>query len=1359
MSDRLEFQVTFWGFYHEKDTEGEDVYNIQAFGRTEDDKSVYVKITGFTPFFYVKCSNSWNERCCEKFIESLKEKVYRRYATSTNDEVDYSEALIGYNLVNKHDFHNFCKERLRKFVMLIFKSYTGMNTFSRAFNSRVKCNTVSDSPKLYQRYESNIEPHIRFLHMNELSSCGWLSIDQQSLENVSELSSCDISCVVNWRDVKPSDNDNRMAQLKILGYDIECNSCDHNFPQACRPDDAIIQIGLTVYKYGGLTPTYQCLISLKKCAAIPGVKVLNCKTERTLILTFAKKVREICPDIMVGYNNFGFDDKYIYERINFIDNEEAKKRGIPVEKLPKRLLDEFLLELGKVNNRYLIEKEGLKSSLTIFDVKKLSSSALGDNIFEFFNIPGIVSIDMLKVIQRDHKLVSYRLDSVAANFITEKVINVDVLEQINDEVILIIHSSSTKALDIGSYIQLMVDDSFAPSPMIEHGKYEVLDITDIKTGETTCKGIKVSMPSTHYEELKRIQSNKLLKLFWTFAKDDMHHTTLHKFYQEGVPRNLAQIGKYCIKDCQLVALLLAKLEIIVNSVGMAKVCHVPLSYLFLRGQGVKIYSLVSKECRLKNYLIPVIYRPRDENPDDVSYEGAHVITPRPDIYISPIVVLDYSSLYPKSMCERNLSPECFVNDPMYDNLPGYRYHDIWITVKDAKGNVCYNDDGTVTQQHYRFAQKMIKDNEGNEIPQYGILPAILTKLLSARSAVNELLGKEKDQFLKLIWNSLQLAYKITANSLYGQTGARTSPIFFLPIAASTTCIGRERLCFARKIVEENFKGSEIVYGDSVTGDTPIILMNPSNGEISITPIDSLANEWKPYMGEKEQCDQVMYHVWTHNGWASIKRVIRHKTHKRIYRVRTSHGVVDVTEDHSLIANDLTLIKTSMCKEGQKLLHHYPSNLSGNCILPEINEITLSDVINCPKEIQYKFLQNYLGDNFSEYTSKSKLESAILYFLLRNLGFDVKLQTDTNDSDCIMFLIESNVFGKKDKKIKSIEQIRSKTNEYVYDLETEADTFLAGVGEIIVKNTDSIFINFHLKDADGNDASDKAALSTSIELAQQAAKLINSRLPKPQGIVYEKTYHPFILITRKKYVGIMYLSDPIKGFLKSMGIVLKRRDNAPIVKIIVGHLINCILNDRNIPKALQETRTILTDLMQGKYSLDKFIISKNLKASYKNPNGVAHKVLADRMAARDPGNKPQVGDRIPFVYIVKKEPRKGQKRMLGNYIEHPDYVKEHNIQIDYLYYLEHQIKTPVYQILELIMPQKKVDKLFYKYSSMEVGKRVGRRDIRQLLAIEEKKNSNNIESKKVVENKKKAINTVSVTYTKGNIDQWLRGNNK
>ena len=1203
--NNLEFQICEWNTYHEIDEENEEKYVIQLFGRTEDDKDVCLKVCGFTPYFYVEVPQSWGLDQVDKFVDGLRNRVSWRSKNNPKTSYDPSKSLLDYVVVNKHKFYGFTNERRYPFLMLIFKSHTAMREFSSALASPISIKNLTDNPTIFQRYEANIEPHIRFMHINNLSSCGWVNIDLDKAIHNKEYSDCDHTYFVDWRNVKPAENDNRIAPLKIMGYDIECISCDENFPQAERADDKIIQIGITMYRYGSMKCYEEHILTLKQCAPMKGVNVECYETEKALLRAFALKIREIRPDVWTGYNNFGFDDNYIYDRVRRIDIARALRKGKRIHELKNKFLDEFMLILGKVNNDYLIQVEGLKTSLTTFNNQKLSSSALGDNILKFFMIPGILSVDMMKVIQRDHKLLGYKLDNVSANFITQKAEKIVEEDDNGDKLNISIYTESTKALDVDSYIQIMVDDSYSASPMCEGAKYHVKAIDTVvetrvndKTGEEekfVYQCIRTEINKKDVEELRRVLLDPLLKVSWTFAKDDMHHTTINKHFASGDPDKIAQIAKYCLKDCKLVNLLMAKLEIIVSSSGMAKVCNVPLSYLFRRGQGVKIFSLVSKKCREKNYLIPVL-RKKDSDAtgdDDDSYEGATVITPKPAVYLSPIAVLDYSSLYPNSMRECNLSQECYVFDKAYDNRPGYIYHDIFIIKKDKKGRILRNLDNSPMKEHHRFCQKVITqedvdrelaeiyskiDSDFNnkvnsiktskylskefsdvlvnkftiecdeeiekiettpdisskkmekmiesvkkklklkkesldvseknikmndelrkelidivtfeannkkiieknshfnivdgKIVKYGILPEILTELLNKRKATNKQLAVEKDPFLRAILNSLQLAYKVTANSLYGQTGAPTSPIFFVAIAACTTAIGRKRLHFAKDIVEKNHPGAEVIYGD----------------------------------------------------------------------------------------------------------------------------------------------------------------------------------------------------------------------------------------------TDSIFVNFHFKDENGNELTNREARMKTIAAGTKMAKLINSLVPKPQSIVYEKTFHPFILVSKKKYVGLKYMSNPDKYVVASMGIVLKRRDNATIVKIVVGGIIDHILKNHDINAAVDYTISVIEKLMNGLYPIDKFIISKTLRSYYAKPKTIAHKVLADRMAIRDPGNKPQTSDRIPFVYVITKHSIKSKNKtkvLQGDLIEHPDYVIKNNLKIDYLYYLEHQIINPASQILELMISAKQVENIFKKFIINEENKRMGR----------------------------------------------------
>ena len=113
--------------------------------------------------------------------------------------------------------------------------------------------------------------------------------------------------------------------------------------------------------------------------------------------------------------------------------------------------------------------------------------------------------------------------------------------------------------------------------------------------------------------------------------------------QKEGPKERAIIAKYCIKDCALLIDLMDKLNILSGNIGMANVCSVPLSYIILRGQGIKITSLVSKECIAENYTL----RELPKASSDGSYEGAIVLPPKKGLYLdTPVSVLDYASLYP-----------------------------------------------------------------------------------------------------------------------------------------------------------------------------------------------------------------------------------------------------------------------------------------------------------------------------------------------------------------------------------------------------------------------------------------------------------------------------------------------------------------------------------------------------------------------------------------------------------------------------------------------------------------------------------------------------------------------------------------
>jgi len=219
-------------------------------------------------------------------------------------------------------------------------------------------------------------------------------------------------------------------------------------------------------------------------------------------------------------------------------------------------------------------------------------------------------------------------------------------------------------------------------------------------------------------------------------------------------------------------------------------------------------------------------------------------------------------------------------------------------------------------------------------------------------------------------------------------------------------------------------------------------------------------------------------------------------------------------------------------------------------------------------------------------------------------------------------------------------------------------------------------------ATGEKIRGKKALEVTIEIAQDAAHLCTKWLKPPMELAYEKTLMPFILLSKKRYVGMLYETDPNKCKMKYMGLSIKRRDSCDYLKDTYGGLLNILMKEHNIEKSLQFLNNSLNQLIEGNVSMDKLSITKALRGYYKNPAQIAHKVLADRIGQRDPGNKPKSGERIKFVHVVTAN----KKALQGEKIETPEFILQNNLKIDYTFYITNQLMKPLQQLYGLALEQ-------------------------------------------------------------------------
>ena len=1002
---------------------------LRTYGLTKDGTSVCLEITGFQPYFLLKLPPEWGK----SRIKTLQSRI--------SAMVGYRKKELLFSTVRMKKLYYFDNYKDHSFLKISFKTDSARWETMKALIPKEKENISSHVIKFQETnpiniggikvklhvYESTMDTIIRFIHISGIKPSGIIKIDKQNLKITGTKSTCQITKSTSWESICHVDED-WIAPFRVSSYDIECTSKDGSFPQADRKEDKVIQIGTTTRIYGEKYCCIRHIVTLKNSNDIPDVKhkkhpdelviVESVKTERELLTLWAKHICALDPDVMIGYNIFGFDWKYIYDR--------AKK--LRCEKHVSRI--------GRLTGKECKLKD-----------QRLSSSAMGHNFLHYPLMNGRVQIDLLPVIRNSYNLNSYKLDNVAKHFL----------------------------------------------------------------------GLQ---------------------------KNDLPPDQIFARYNAGGSEDIKVIAEYCLQDCLLVNNLFDKLDVFVNSIGMSNVCLVPISLLFTRGQGIKVFSKIAEKCLQRNTAFPTLVKieHQKDGKKEVGYEGAIVLEPKPGFYDDPIAVLDYGSLYPSTMIEHNISYETYVQEDLnkegesrkHDKMEFDLFDDETKETDNCRYNSIYiREYGGMFDKTCVYAEPLLEkpkdEHDKKMMPNLkgkGIIPSLLQDLLTARKAAKKQMAAATDPFKKAVYNGKQLALKLTANSVYGYTGAKFSDLRFIDLAASTTAGGREKIYVAKDFAEKNYPGAVVVYGD----------------------------------------------------------------------------------------------------------------------------------------------------------------------------------------------------------------------------------------------TDSVFVNLsgcvQLKGLKG-----KELLAATIKLGEEMADYITSNLRKPQVLEYEKTFWPYMIITKKRYAGNKYEFSPDKYKFTSMGLVTKRRDNAPILKRIYKGVLDIMFGQDEssvaVKKAVKLYREGATDLLKGNVDLKDLVVSKTLKTGYKNPTTITHKVLAEKITDRDPGNAPSSNERIPYVFIDAKEitchackkkvniekckckicmylycsthlrrhkdtcvpscrmcwtkkkvsccgvcgggyctkhkidhkcSNINEKALQGDLAETPSYIKENNIKVDYRYYLDHQIRKPVSQIFELIKETKGVDPL-------------------------------------------------------------------
>jgi DNA polymerase delta subunit 1 len=238
--------------------------------------------------------------------------------------------------------------------------------------------------------------------------------------------------------------------------------------------------------------------------------------------------------------------------------------------------------------------------------------------------------------------------------------------------------------------------------------------------------------------------------------------------------------------------------------------------------------------------------------------------------------------------------------------------------------------------------------------------------------------------------------------------------------------------------------------------------------------------------------------------------------------------------------------------------------------------------------------------------------------------------------------------------------------YVYDLSTSAGTFMA-YPNIVVKNTDSVYVMWNSRD-----------MQDAFRISEEAANVVTESFPSPIQLEFEKVMCPLALYSKKRYTFQMWeRPDSPNPVIHHVGTQVVRRDTCKYVQNAMQTITTLLIQQQDKEAALQHSRHVVSNLLTGNVRCEELTLTRNIKDSYKNEN-LPHIRLANRLKNRNDVNQVRAGDRIRFLFVDSDKE-----------LETPDYIRDHEIQVDYMKYFEKQLKTPLDSLWGLMMDAENV----------------------------------------------------------------------
>lgn len=338
---------------------------IDIFAADASGAPVFVKVKEFKPWVYIELPDGLD---VASFVAQCESQFW-------------FVNVLKFKPVKRQRFVGFANGELFVYIYAEFSGVVPM------YCGRKKIREMDARIKIH---EDTVDPVLKFFHSTKVRPCSYFNMHGAvEVPPCRQTTHCKREYCVDVNNLSPCSEDLAPPPMVLCGYDIESSGLDPG-------TDFIFQVSMCFSRLGDKLvetehATKACkngvVICVGETESIDGTPVCVVENEVALLEKFRELLIASDAMIMVGYNNTGFDDSFLYKRaVGTYHMEDFSKLG-------------------------LVKEEGCE-----LKTKKLTSSALGANELEQIVTPGRVKFDGLMVLRRTQKLHSYKLNAVCEHF-------------------------------------------------------------------------------------------------------------------------------------------------------------------------------------------------------------------------------------------------------------------------------------------------------------------------------------------------------------------------------------------------------------------------------------------------------------------------------------------------------------------------------------------------------------------------------------------------------------------------------------------------------------------------------------------------------------------------------------------------------------------------------------------------------------------------------------------------------------------------------------------------------------------------------------------------------------------------------